>query len=989
MLHLRAFEMNSFLTRLRSSIAVAAAGPNTHNLLIDGFARVISFDGDRDPRLQHCNISTLSGDSSQSVPCSDLTPTTHPVAIVRNVFERFQNVILARPTGNNSPRQQVFAFNGSDTYLLVAQDATEDPYSRLIIIFLIPDTDLVASRRQLTWTIVLACSVVLVVAALVTVGVGFGVFRHANEAVEQAACLAVCIADYDTNAAESIIQKEKSAANHTLCGSPAGSLLDHFETIVTNLRMYQPFLPSCLLLDGRRGDDHDVGAFGSIGASVTNHATLQSEVADELATNLKKCNTKFKPVAGSFIVVDLGNLPISTNPVVAGGLCPYSRFAGTFLRDCIAVIEQGGGVIHNIGANRIIAAFNCWNVVEDHEVVACRCALGLREFLSGRAKFPAVLNIAIAVTSGECIAGTGGDHTLKSRVLAGFPIDLAVRLAPLQRLLSVPVVTIDATVAALKKHRVCCAVPVDIIAPIWLQAGRPSCVKCFELLPPVQSLHPLVKLRTNAFRSLYERGDVREMNTILKKITQELTYGKQMFPEARLTALGAEVSRRAIRQPQTFLGMSLHPDHQPPTSMVRSEWGWEYLEGKELFEEHHRELLLLASSVGVDQRWVSRSMWHMSPKTEPRKGDGKSISTPLWGTNDAFDDSMRSSAKTHRDRGVSSSLVTAVDNLSSTSLLHNSDVLGSLKCVESTTDTNDVDVKFCSRHSIEDVLMMSATGNGTTHSGQLIDASSERFFPTGKVIGPSMMGTNYLAFHETGTMLTLKYYQPSTNRGVKALVNNWEMVRMFNHPNINAVVSSVVIGSSVCIFTEYLPMGTLLDFIAYAQYPTPNGGVDSLVWRDFLLSKFVMGIAMGVDYMHSQKPAFVHGGVSPGTIALSSQGAPKLTDCGIACLASNDGSGNSALKSVPWYVAPELSDEGAQPTTASDVYSMGVTILHLLQGVPIAEMLQADDSGRKPHVQEWLGPELCGLLTTMINRDPHHRRPLGQLSPRWSSSMIM
>ncbi|MGX7824419.1 serine/threonine-protein kinase [Actinokineospora sp. 24-640] len=79
----------------------------------------------------------------------------------------------------------------------------------------------------------------------------------------------------------------------------------------------------------------------------------------------------------------------------------------------------------------------------------------------------------------------------------------------------------------------------------------------------------------------------------------------------------------------------------------------------------------------------------------------------------------------------------------------------------------------------------------------------------------------------------------------------------------------------------------------------------------------------------------VHRDVKPGNILLDEHGTVKITDFGIS-RATGDHTittDTGVLAGTPAYLAPELA-RGQQPTTASDVFSLGSTLYHALEGTP-------------------------------------------------------
>lgn len=101
------------------------------------------------------------------------------------------------------------------------------------------------------------------------------------------------------------------------------------------------------------------------------------------------------------------------------------------------------------------------------------------------------------------------------------------------------------------------------------------------------------------------------------------------------------------------------------------------------------------------------------------------------------------------------------------------------------------------------------------------------------------------------------------------------------------------------------------------------GGALDAVWRDASL---------------------IHCDIKPGNILLGRDGAVKLTDLGLARIAGSAATRepSTSIEGTPSYIAPEQI-EGLEPDCRSDIYSLGLTLYHLLTGTPPFEGRSLDD----------------------------------------------
>ena len=145
------------------------------------------------------------------------------------------------------------------------------------------------------------------------------------------------------------------------------------------------------------------------------------------------------------------------------------------------------------------------------------------------------------------------------------------------------------------------------------------------------------------------------------------------------------------------------------------------------------------------------------------------------------------------------------------------------------------------------------------------------------------------------------------------------MGRLTGHPNIvNVLQVGVLAGGRPFIVMPYHAKDSLEAIIRR------HGPLD---WRETL--GIGVKLAGALDAAHSA--GTLHRDVKPGNILLTDYGEPQLTDFGIARIAGGFETATGVITGSPAFTAPEVL-EGASPTAASDVYSLGATLFCVLTG---------------------------------------------------------
>ncbi len=168
----------------------------------------------------------------------------------------------------------------------------------------------------------------------------------------------------------------------------------------------------------------------------------------------------------------------------------------------------------------------------------------------------------------------------------------------------------------------------------------------------------------------------------------------------------------------------------------------------------------------------------------------------------------------------------------------------------------------------------------------------------------------------------------STWSGYKAYEQEIKVLQKLDHPGIPKHLGSIETDDGFCLVQEYIS-GSSLDNFAQLSL--------------FEVQQIACKILEILVYLQQQNPPIIHRDLKPENILLAEDLRVYLIDFGFASLGSIEASGSSVFKGTPGFIAPE---QIIKPTLASDLYSLGVTLICLISDKSITEIrdfTSADD----------------------------------------------
>jgi serine/threonine protein kinase len=138
-----------------------------------------------------------------------------------------------------------------------------------------------------------------------------------------------------------------------------------------------------------------------------------------------------------------------------------------------------------------------------------------------------------------------------------------------------------------------------------------------------------------------------------------------------------------------------------------------------------------------------------------------------------------------------------------------------------------------------------------------------------------------------------------------------------------------------------------------------------------------IAVALGVAH----RKGVIHGDVKPANILINQEGRVKLTDFGMARLASND-TKDTPLLGTPAYWCPEQI-LGKPQDSRSDIFSLGVILYELITGMRpfkadslqgMCSLIMSSTPLPPSHSNPSLPAGLNDLVSSCLAKDPAHRR---------------
>ncbi|KAF7142849.1 hypothetical protein RHSIM_Rhsim05G0233100 [Rhododendron simsii] len=204
-------------------------------------------------------------------------------------------------------------------------------------------------------------------------------------------------------------------------------------------------------------------------------------------------------------------------------------------------------------------------------------------------------------------------------------------------------------------------------------------------------------------------------------------------------------------------------------------------------------------------------------------------------------------------------------------------------------------------------------------------------FDSSTQVGQGGYGNVYRGILADDTTVAIKRAKEGSLQGQKEFLTEIEMLSRLHHRNLVSLVGYCDEEGEQMLVYEFMPNGSLQDWLSAKSKGTLNFGVRLQV---------ALGSAKGILYLHTEvHPPIFHRDIKASNILLDSKLTAKVSDFGLSRLAPvMDDEGTESVnvstivKGTPGYLDPEYLLT-RKVTDKSDVYSLGVVFLEILTGM--------------------------------------------------------
>jgi serine/threonine protein kinase len=196
--------------------------------------------------------------------------------------------------------------------------------------------------------------------------------------------------------------------------------------------------------------------------------------------------------------------------------------------------------------------------------------------------------------------------------------------------------------------------------------------------------------------------------------------------------------------------------------------------------------------------------------------------------------------------------------------------------------------------------------------------------------------------------------------GYEALQQEIEILQQLKHPSIPQYLGSFETTNGFCLVQEYKDALSL----AQPQY-----------WTTKNIQQIAIAVLEVLVYLQQQVPPVIHRDIKPENILVDDRLNVYLVDFGLARIGGEDLTASSVVKGTLGFIPPEAMF-GRGLTLASDLYSLGATLICLLTKTPSTRVGDLIDDTFQFNFKSFLPSQdfhLIPWLEKMVASNPQNR----------------
>lgn len=206
--------------------------------------------------------------------------------------------------------------------------------------------------------------------------------------------------------------------------------------------------------------------------------------------------------------------------------------------------------------------------------------------------------------------------------------------------------------------------------------------------------------------------------------------------------------------------------------------------------------------------------------------------------------------------------------------------------------------------------------------GSIIDNKYEIL----KLIGRGGMSEVYLAMDvnlnkQWAVKEIKKENTPESKIAVESAMIEAGLIKELDHPSIPRIVDILDYDEVVYIIMDYIE-GEPLSHILSREEALSEDAV-------LIIAESICNVLI---YLHSQEPPIIYRDIKPDNIMIAPSGTIRMIDFGIARRFRPDTGSDTVCLGTKGYAAPEQFSNDKQSDARTDIYSLGVTMYHMITG---------------------------------------------------------